>query len=132
MDQTMTKRTAATLKVLAELKDVDIVLAARVRDVWLKHTREQLIAEFPKVATYVRECVNPPGTRLLRHMAVDSLIDTYGVEYLGTSRKTGEHVYYCNAGDPYVATVIFSGPRLWVGCWGDLIEHRSIKERGTL
>ena len=125
----MTNRTAASIKVLSELKDVDIVLAARVRDVWRTHTREQILAEFPKVAEFARSCLNPPTTGHLRRLAVNELIHTYGVEFLGTSKKTGYPVEYCNAGDPYVATVIFSGPRLWVGCWGDLIEHNSIRER---
>jgi len=59
-------------------------------------------------------------------IAIDSLLGTYGVEFLGESHRTGENVYYCNAGDTYDTTVIFNGPSMRVGCWGDLIEHHAI------
>jgi hypothetical protein len=120
---------AASVQALQEIANVTIDIAERVRSIWRTMTREQLIETFPTVRAYVAQCHNPPGTRHLRRLAVNEAIETHGVEYLGTSRRTGNAVYYCNTGDNYDATVIFAGDRLRVGCWGDLIERKSVKER---
>jgi hypothetical protein len=48
------------------------------------------------------------------------------VEYLGRNKRTNDEVYYCNAGDTYSTTVLFVGPHLRVGCWGDLIERGTV------
>lgn len=126
-----TVRRCASFKALQSIKDVSPRDAHKVRKVWRKMTRDQLIAEFPNVAYYVKQCFNPPDTRILRRMAVDIVLNTCGVEYLGQSKKTGNDVYYCNAGDTYAATVIFAGPYLYVGCWGDLVENGSIHANAT-
>lgn len=104
--------------------------AKAIRIAW-HSAREQLLANHPRVAEYARQCFNAPATMVLRRMAIDDLLGTHGVEYLGTSRRTNAEVYYCNAGDSYAATIIFSGNALRVGCWGDLIEKRSVRERGA-
>jgi hypothetical protein len=119
---------AASVKALQEIKDVTPEIAKQVREIWHTMTREQLIEKFPNVRDYNLQCHNRPGTRRLRMMAIDAAIGTHGVEFLGTSRYSGQHVHYCNTGDAYTATVIFSGNCLRVGCWGDLVEHRGIIE----
>jgi hypothetical protein len=124
---TRIERTCASFTALQSIKDVGPKQAHLVRKIWRKMTREQLIEQFPHVADYVRQCHNPPDTRQLRRMAVDHTIGTYGVEYLGTSRRTGEHIEYCNSGDTYDTTILFFGPHLRVGCWGDLVERGSVK-----
>jgi hypothetical protein len=121
-------KTAASVRALTEALRIDEATAERIRAVWRGMPRETLIAEFPHVADYVRACVNPPATMILRRMAVDKLADTHGVEHLGIHRRTGLHVYYCNAGDTYAATVLFHGKSLRVGCWGDLVERNKIRE----
>lgn len=118
----------ASVRMLQTVKDVTPETARKIRRVWLKYTREQLCDEFPACAAYVRACYHPPGTRALRRMAIDSLLGTYGVEYLGYTRRNPRPVHYCNAGDTYAHTVLFTGSRLWCGNWGDLVEHRSIRE----
>ncbi len=118
----------ASLKTLQTIKDMTPDLAKQIRNVWRNMTRDDIIAQFPVAAEYARQCINPPDTLALRRMVVDQLIGTYGIEYIGTSKKTGSHVYYCNAGDTYAHTVLFAGARLSVGNWGDLIEHNSIRE----
>jgi hypothetical protein len=59
--------------------------------------------------------------------AIDTLIGTCGVEGFGPERS-GDYApayEYCNAGDPYVATLIFDrdSDELFVGCWGDIAEQ---------
>lgn len=101
-------RQCAKLDILTQIKDVTEDDAMRVRAAWhgIKNRHD------------AREEVN-------------RIIQTHGIEYLGQMKRTGEHVYYCNAGDPYSTTVLFTGLRLWVGCWSDLIEANRIKENNS-
>lgn len=69
---------------------------------------------------------HPPG--YVRRWCIDWIAGFHGVEYLGTLKRTGEPVEYCNAGDPYARTILFIGDRLTVGCWGDLVERDAIRE----
>lgn len=121
-------RTCSPTRRLREIKDITPDTARKVRRVWLTYTRQQLCKDFICCAEFVRDCHHPPETRILRRMAVDALLQTFGVEYLGESRKTRQGVYYCNTGDTYGHTVLFFGPHLRTGNWGDLIERRSIRE----
>lgn len=119
----------ASLLALQEIGNVTQDIAEKVRSAWRTLTREQLIEQYPCARERVRECFHPPGTRELRRVAINSLIETHGIEYLGTARSNGEPVYYCNSGDTYDATVIFCGDSLRVACWGDMVERKTIKER---
>jgi hypothetical protein len=98
-------RKAASARALGEIKDVTPGDAAAIRAAW------QTI----------------PNRREAR-TTVDRILRTFGVEFLGIHRRTRESVYYCNAGDTYACTVLFVGPRLRVGCWGDLVERNAIRE----
>lgn len=82
----------------------------------------------PETAAAVRHAWRAIATRQEARAEVDRLIGTHGVEYLGTHKRTGHHLYYCNAGDPYAGTVLFAGLRMYVGCWGDLAEKNLIRE----
>jgi hypothetical protein len=98
-------RRAASLTQLQQIKDVTPEIAAAVRNAWKTvRSREEARKQ------------------------VDRLIETHGVEYLGIHRRTGDHVYYCNAGDTYATTVMFRGLCLTVGCIGDLLEPDLIRE----
>lgn len=98
-------RTAASIKNLMTIKDVTEDDAKSIRRVW--H--------------------NDPIKRRARD-DIDAILRTSGVEYLGRHKRTGHDVYYCNAGDTYATTVLFIGPRLIVGCWGDLMEANAVHE----
>jgi len=121
----------ATLKALESIKDVTPEIAARILYAWNRATREELVDQFECCAQHVRECYNPPSTMSLRRMAIDHLIGTCGVEYLGQSYRTRESVFYCNAGDTYATTILFNGPSMRVGCWGALVEHRAVRTRDS-
>lgn len=98
-------RTAASIKSLMEIKDVTEEDAKAIRNIWK----------------------NDPIKRRARE-DIDRILRTSGVEYLGVHKRSGEAVNYCNAGDTYATTVLFIGPRLIVGCWGDLVETNNIRE----
>lgn len=64
--------------------------------------------------------------------AIDRMLGTYGVEALGPSDNDPHFVsryQYCNAGDPYVATLIYKRDtdNLFVGCWGNIVEREDRK-----
>lgn len=125
--------TAASIVTLSSLKDVDGSLAVTIRAVWLSEGVDAAYAAAGDAATraveaYYASHYSAPKTREVKRALIDRLFGTHGVEYLGQHRRTGDSIYYCNAGDSYASTIIFHGHRLQVGCWGDLIERRAVRE----
>jgi hypothetical protein len=105
MPRILPVRTCASMASLQTIKDVTPA------DAWL-------------IRHYWRTLVDRRDARA----AIDKVLRTHGVEYLGVRKRADEDVYYCNAGDTYASTVIFIGPRMVVGCWGDLIEAGKIRK----
>ena len=98
-------RKAPSVKALMTIKNITRADAEKIRTVWktIENSRQ------------ARE-------------AVDSILRTYGVVYIGRHKRTGRNVYYANTGETYARTVIFSGPRAYVSCWGDIVEKNLIIE----
>ena len=63
----------------------------------------------------------------VKRQLLNDLAGFHGVEYLGQHRRSGRSVRYLNAGDTYATTLIFTGRRMTVGCWGDLVETKAVK-----
>lgn len=103
MTRLLKARTAASIKSLMEIKDVTEEDAKSIRALW--HTDR---------------------FRASARTAIDEILGTHGVEYLGFTKRTTHEVYYCNAGDTYATTILFIGPHLRVGCWGDLMERGTV------
>ena len=100
--------------------------AELIRAIWKAETRDALQAVAGShLAPIGAACRNPLAELKLK--ALDSVTECYGVEYLGKSRKTGEAVLYCNAGDTYAETLIATGQTLALSCWGDMVESGSVK-----
>jgi hypothetical protein len=95
-------RTSASESALMALKDVTREDARAIREAW-------------------RTMETGAGVE------IDRILRTHGIEYLGLHRRTGEGVYYCNAGDIYAETVLFIGARLMVGCIGDMVERGAVR-----
>lgn len=108
----MTTRTAASIKALMTIKNVTEEDAKRIRELWLS---AGVRAPYKNSRGKARD-------------EIDAILRTCGIEFLGFHKRTGHEVYYCNAGDTYTTTVLFHGPSLRVGCWGDMVESNSIKE----
>lgn len=90
---------------------------------------ESLLRDFgvtAHTAKAIRAAWKGAGKRHERREAVDTLLQTCGVEYLGKNRRSGAGVYYCNAGDAYSPTLLFHGDTLTIGCWGSLAESRTV------
>lgn len=115
---------AASVKALLQIKDVTQEDANLIRKIWKMNGEQLRELDFPGIPEHE---VWRWKNRELKRYLVDSILNTYGVEYLGWYKRNREHVYYCNAGDAYATTIIFIGSRLVVGCWGDLVERGLIK-----
>ena len=114
-----------------------------VRDVWraksrdtLKHVlatalKEEGAEAFDKAeAAAVQAGIYPrtePNLLQIKRQLLNNLAGFHGVEYLGTHRRSGRHVSYCNAGDTYAPTLVFTGRRLTCAAWGDLVETKAVR-----
>lgn len=117
---------APSVKTLAELKlDCEPQL---IRAIWKAESRAELYRVYPQAEPIDRAHYNAPSLRELKRQCIDCAAGYHGVEYLGWHRRKGQHVYYANAGDGYVATLLFAGNLLSVGCWADLVERGYIAE----
>lgn len=118
---------AASVKALTRIKDVTPEIAKAIREVWKTDKASVIYAASPQTKDWrVNGCI--VGFRELKRHAINCILDTYGVEYLGRYKPSGASVYYCNAGDAYATTVLFIGHRLIVACWADLVEKNQIRE----
>lgn len=99
---------------------------ADIRAIWKARTTAELFKKYPPIQDHARRMHLNAGPITLKRLAVNMAGNFYGVEYIGRCKRSGQSVYYCNAGDAYAATLIFKGKRLTVGCWGDLIESGAI------
>lgn len=104
-----------------------------------RHDRNRLLEllerYFPATAEYCRRChTDPLGSSMWRTTmvlhAIDCILDTHGVEPLyGPGQEPHEteapRWEYCNAGDPYAATLIYHRhpDALRIGCWADIAER---------
>lgn len=117
--------TCASLASLAELKlDCEPSL---IRAIWKAKNRADLEAIYPPAADIDRCFFNTLRLRQLKREAANKAGGFYGVEYLGQDRRTGDHVYYANAGDTYAGALCFIGSRLVVECWAYWVESGRVK-----
>ena len=102
--------------------------AALVRAVWKAESRAAVVKVYPDAESLDRGHFRPYRLRELKREVLNKAGGFFGVEYLGTLKRSGEPVYYANAGDGYAGTLIFTGSRLTVGTVGDLIDRGLIRE----
>ena len=102
--------------------------AALVRAVWKAESRAAVVKLCPDAESLDRGHFRPYRLRELKREVLNKAGGFFGVEYLGTLKRSGEPVHYLNAGDLYAGTLIFTGSRLTVGAVGDLIERGTVRE----
>lgn len=101
----LSDRRAPSVKALMQIKDVTQEDAESIRTAW-----------------------RTIRSRAEAREAIDKILRTHGVEYLGKHKRSGLDVDYCNAGDAYATTVVFVGVICRVACWGDYVERGLIHE----
>lgn len=124
----MSDYVCASVKNLEQLKlDCD---ASLIRAIWKAKNVDEIADVYPDVGTMVKNNSGYYDNYLLelKRACVNHAGGYHGVEFLGSHRRSGDLVYYCNAGDTYAGTMIFNGRRLVVGTWGDMVERNQIKE----
>lgn len=115
----------ASAKALSGLNlDCDAVL---IRRIWKAESRAAVEAAYPEAADIDRGFYNPLNLRELKRAAIDKAGGFCGVEYLGRDRRTGDSVYYCNAGDSYTPTICFIGRRLVVADMAYWVESGRVE-----
>lgn len=93
-----------------------------------------LIAAFPHLTEEAQGERNYGANRIRRAMKherpehamgiIDIYLNTHGVEYIPQGHdKRSPAITYCNAGDPYTATILHVNGRYRIGCWGDIVER---------
>ena len=98
-----------------------------IRAIWKAGSLEELESLYPPAADIDNQNFGRSPLRALKRAAVDHAAGFYGVEYLGRDRRTGDSVYYCNAGDSYATTLCFIGARLVVCDWAHWVESGRVK-----
>lgn len=101
-------------------------MAFLIRNIWKAQNLAEIDRLVPELFHQYQKYRYHVSIRHAKQWIIDSILCSHGVEYLGRSRSSGNEIHYCNAGDPYTGTIIFSGSVLYVGCWGDLVERDSV------
>jgi hypothetical protein len=93
----------------------------------LEMTKAEL-KQHPAGAARWAECYNPPVCYDLRLHVLDSIAETYGVEYIASKHDTFHEARgfdYLNTGDSYTPTIVrdcVTG-NYKVSSWGDIVER---------
>jgi hypothetical protein len=82
--------------------------------------------QVPAAQRLNEQCYNPPGRHYLTMTALDALLGTCGVEYIGEVHMTdGPPMEYLNTGDSYAPTLVWfrNSRRFHVRCWADCVKY---------
>lgn len=123
------RRTAASVAMLTQIKDVTEQDANRIRLVWYSANWASLRLAYPELG--VTESSTEAFRAVLRE-CIDRILGTCGIHLLGYSVGRSVPVYYCNAGDTYATTVLFWGHNMRVGCIGSLLENNRVTQSTQL
>ena len=112
------------VKTLTQIKDCTRKDALKIRAI-LACKNVDAVTELSGAALeYVRRCYNRPPLQMAKLTAVDAILHTHGVEFIPRGRGArSPSIEYCNAGDTYATTIMWTGGRYRVGCWGDIVER---------
>jgi hypothetical protein len=95
----------------------------------LQANRSEL-AKHPVGAARIQECLHPPKTSDIRMHVLDSIAETYGVEYIAhkdDSFSQAMGIEYLNTGVTYALTIVrfCETGNYRVASWGEIVEHNS-------
>ena len=110
-----------SLKTLTTQLNLDDETAKKVRAVMRRELDPEEAS--PSTAEWVRQCYNRPTKHELRMHAINELTECHGVEAIFEGGAMQPVLEYCNAGDCYVATIVYFEGRYRVAAIGDIIER---------
>ncbi len=80
--------------------------------------------KYPVTCARYLTCYNLMSLDHAIMLIADEILGTHGIEHTprGSNAKSPA-IDYCNAGDPYVTTLLYVNGNFRVGCWGDIVER---------
>lgn len=115
-----------SVKKIMEALNVDRETAKRIRGVVKGTINPENETLFPKTDRWIRQCYHRPDDVSLQLLALNELIEGFGVEAIGTSPDftSPPPFEYINTGDTYNATIIRDNRkgRFFISTWGDVVE----------
>ena len=79
---------------------------------------------YPVTAAWYRDCHHPMPLNTTKLSIASEITGACGVEYIPAGRGAkSPSIEYANAGDTYAKTLMWTGGRYRVGCWGDIVER---------
>jgi hypothetical protein len=83
--------------------------------------------EYESVQAWVRQCYNRPSKREQRMLALNEVLQGFGVEIIGNVNMCDDddiHAEYVNMGETYNVTILFDRRtrRFRLTTWGDWVE----------
>ena len=81
---------------------------------------------FKTVSEWVRQCYHAPGRHDRVALALNEVIEGFGVEALIPDGAVHAVAEYINVGDTYDTTLVHTGRGWRVTSWGDYVEARGL------
>ncbi len=79
---------------------------------------------FESVHLWVTQCFHPPSRGEKVMLALNEVLDCYGVEYVPQGRNSRSPAFeYLNTGDTYALTLVRFAGTYRVSSWGDIVER---------
>lgn len=103
--------------------------AKQLRRILEIRTREALETaldseEYPVTRKWYYSCYNPMALQTAKLSMADEVLGTYGVEYIRSGKGAkSPGVEYCNTGDSYAPTLMWTRGRYIVSDWGSIVER---------
>lgn len=106
-----------SVKKIAELLEIDMKQATIVHGLITGIINPNI---FDSVDQWCRQCYNEPRESGKIMVALNEVIEGYGVEYFGDNDGNGFE--YINMGNTYTPTIIYHNGQYHFECWNDYIE----------
>lgn len=94
----------------------------KIRDLLMKKTKTR---DYTSVQESEKKCFHPMNYKHRLMIALDEILDGYGVEYLGTDNPHYPRFEYVSLGDTYEPTIIHNleTGRIFIDSWGNVAER---------
>lgn len=80
--------------------------------------------KYPVTAAWYKSCYHPLDVSTTKLSIASEITECHGVEYIRSGRGAkSPSIEYVNTGDSYAPTLMWTGGRYRVGCWGDIVER---------
>lgn len=120
--QTAFERDLRASDIVRDMSEENIKLAVAIANRTIGNATLKAI---PAVKALIDGCYGTPSRHHASMVALDSLLDTHGIEHIGeVDMRDGPPIEYLNTGDSYTATVVWyrDTGKYRVQCYADAVE----------